>query len=302
MNAKWEEKFEEYRSTFDDALKKFCAAEKRKRLIPPTLFEAMTYSLNAGGKRMRPILCMAVAELSGARGIVKKVLPMAILLEIFHTSTLILDDLPCMDDDVLRRGKPACHVVHGTANAMLAGGAMPLWGMEHAMNALLKNKIPAEKILAALKLFVACAGASGVFGGQVIDIDTEEDRPPVDVLKVTSMKTTSLILASVQTGAILAGLPDDEIIAVAHYGYSLGIGFQAVDDILDETATAESLGKTPGKDKKQGKKTFTQVFGMKKTRALTKVVSEQSVEALAPLGERAEFLQNFARALLEREK
>ncbi|MCL2768357.1 MAG: polyprenyl synthetase family protein, partial [Synergistaceae bacterium] len=204
-------KAENYRLTAEIAIQDFCAFEADKKQIPPKLYEAMTYSLMAGGKRVRPILCMAGAELSGVTSIFKKVLPMAVALEIFHTSTLIHDDMPCMDNDEMRRGKPTCHMVYGEALALLAGDAMPLWGISQAIEGLIKNKIPLENIVNALKIFLESAGAAGVLGGQSLDIDIDKDKDMEDVIITTSMKTGELIRASVKTGAILAGISGEKL-------------------------------------------------------------------------------------------
>jgi len=297
-----EDRTQNYRLAIEASIERFISDEADKKQIPPKLYEAMTYSLRAGGKRVRPMLCLAGADLSGTEGISDRILPMAVNLEFFHTSTLILDDLPCMDNDALRRGKPTCHVVHGEALALLAGVATHLWGMRHAIEGLIKNQIPLENIVNALIIFLESAGASGVYGGQSLDIDTEKEKDVEDIIITTSMKTGDLVKASVKTGAVLAGISGEELKSVDSYGYYLGTCFQIVDDILDETATAALLGKTPGKDKEQGKNTFVSLLGVKEARLLAKNCTDRAISALNSSfsGENGEFLREFARKLLDR--
>ena len=295
-------KAENYRLTAEIAIQDFCASEADKKQIPPKLYEAMTYSLMAGGKRVRPILCMAGAELSGVTSIFKKVLPMAVALEIFHTSTLIHDDMPCMDNDEMRRGKPTCHMVYGEALALLAGDAMPLWGISQAIEGLIKNKIPLENIVNALKIFLESAGAAGVLGGQSLDIDIDKDKDMEDVIITTSMKTGELIRASVKTGAILAGISGEKLQSADSYGYYLGTCFQIIDDILDETAEIKDLGKTPGKDKEQGKSTYVSLLGLDEARSLAENCTDKAISALNQCysGGEGDFLRDFAKNLLNR--
>jgi geranylgeranyl diphosphate synthase type II len=296
------DKTEKYRKAFEISLRDFLENEADRKQIPPQLFEAMAYSLQAGGKRVRPLLCMAGSELLGSEGFFEKVLPMAIALEIFHTSTLIHDDLPCMDNDELRRGKPTCHIVYGEALALLAGDAMPLWGMKHAIEELIKNQIPLENILNALIIFLESAGASGVLGGQSLDIDSFKIKDMEDIIITTSMKTGDLIKASVKTGAVLAGISGEGLKNIDSYGYYLGMCFQIIDDILDEIASAESIGKTPGKDKDQGKSTFVSLVGIDDARSLAESCTEKAINVLdmSFSDERGEFLRRFAKNLLNR--
>jgi geranylgeranyl diphosphate synthase type II len=298
----FEDKIQNYRLAFGISLEDFIKSEADKKQIPPRLFEAMTYSLQAGGKRIRPVLCMAGAELSGIKEISQKVLPMAIALEFFHTSTLIHDDMPCMDNDELRRGKPTCHVVYGEALALLAGDAIPLWGLKHAIEGLIKNQISLENIVNALVVFLDSAGATGVLGGQSLDIESNKEKDMEDIIITTSMKTGDLVKSSVNSGAILAGISGVELKSIDSYGYYLGTCFQIIDDILDETATAEDLGKTPGKDKKQGKNTFVDLLGIDEARALAKSCTDKAINALniSFPGENGSFLRNFALNLLNR--
>jgi len=298
----FKDKAEDYRLTVETAIQNFCANEADKKQIPPKLYEAMTYSLLAGGKRVRPILCMAGAELSGVKDSFKKVVPMAVALEIFHTSTLIHDDMPCMDNDILRRGKPTCHMVYGEALALLAGDAMPLWGTAHAIEGLIKNNIPLENIINALKIFLELAGAAGVLGGQSLDIDPDKEKDMENIIITTSMKTGDLIKASVITGAVLAGISGEKLKSADSYGYYLGTCFQIIDDILDETAALKDLGKTPGKDREQGKNNYVSLLGLDEARSLAESCTNKAISALDLhySGEEGEFLRDFAKNLLNR--
>ena len=298
----YEEKINNYRRTFEISFQDFLKNEADKKQIPPKLYEAMAYSLQAGGKRVRPVLCMAGAELSGIEKFSEKVLPIAIAFEFFHTSTLIHDDMPCMDNDELRRGKPTCHVIYGEALALLAGDAIPLWGMKHAIEGLIKNQIPLENIINALLIFLESAGATGVLGGQSLDIESDEAKDMEDIIITTSMKTGDLIKASVKTGAVLAGISGEELNSVDSFGYYLGTCFQIIDDILDETASAKDIGKTPGKDKKQGKNTFVSLLGIEEARMLAENCTNKAISALDASfsGDNAELLRDFAKNLLKR--
>ena len=295
-------KAENYRLTAEIAIQDFCASEADKKQIPPKLYEAMTYSLLAGGKRVRPVLCMAGAELIGVKGSFKKVVPMAVALEIFHTSTLIHDDIPCMDNDDMRRGKPTCHNVYGEALALLAGDAMPLWGISNAIEGLIKNEIPLENIINALKIFFELAGPAGVLGGQSLDINSDKEKDMEDIIITTSMKTGDLIKASVKTGAVLAGVSGEKLKSIDSYGYYLGTCFQIVDDILDETATLNNLGKTPGKDREHVKNTYVSLLGLEEARALAESCTNNAISALdlSYPEEKGEFLRDFAKYLLNR--
>jgi geranylgeranyl diphosphate synthase type II len=298
----YEDRIDNYRSTFEMSFHDFLKNEADKKQIPPKLYEAMAYSLLTEGKRVRPILCMAGAELSGIEKFSEKVLPIAVALEFFHTSTLIHDDLPCMDNDELRRGKPTCHVMYGEALALLAGDAIPLLGMKHAVEGLIKNQIPLENIINALIVFLESAGATGVLGGQSLDIESDKVKDMEDIIITTSMKTGDLIKASVKTGAVIAGISGEELKSVDSYGYYLGTCFQIIDDILDETASAMDIGKTPGKDKKQGKSTFVSLLGVEEARMLAENCTSKAINALNECfsGEDGEFLRDFAKNLLNR--
>jgi len=266
--------------------------------VPDRLREAMGYSLEAGGKRLRPFLCMAGAELAGFPA--ESVMPMAIAIEMFHTASLIHDDLPCMDDDSLRRGKPSNHVVFGEGLATLAGDSLLLWAFQLAIEGL-TPVFPAGRILRALHVFSRAIGPSGVCAGQVLDTDTRSWRTDLDfVREIASLKTGALIRASVLTGGILGGLDSEKETALYNYGTHLGIAFQVVDDLLDKTGKTVDLGKTPGKDERQGKTTFVSTYGLERARTIAAEESNAAVASLSIFGPEAEELRSLAVTMLRR--
>lgn len=271
---------------------------KEDESIPSRLKEAMGYSLQAGGKRLRPFLCMAGAELADCPA--KEVMPMAMALEMFHTASLIHDDLPCMDDDPLRRGKPSNHIVFGECLATLAGDSLLLWAFEIAIQGLFPH-FPPERVFRALGVFARAIGPSGVCAGQVLDTDPSSRKLDPDfVWEIASLKTGTLIRASVLTGGILGGLAEDKEAALYNYGTHLGTAFQVVDDLLDKTGTAEKLGKTPGKDTVQNKLTYVSAYGLEKAKTIALSESLAAVRALSCFGREADDLRSLANVLSER--
>lgn len=263
-------KFEGYRKLFEDYLT--ASAPIRRRGVPQKLFESMEYSLNAGGKRLRPVLSLAAAEHCGVSA--EAALPMAAGLEMLHTATLIHDDLPCMDDDGMRRGKPSNHALFGETLAVLAGDALLAQSLEFPMAQL--NGIPAENVLTAMKIFAAAIGPAGVCGGQVLDMFPETAAEEGYVRRMAALKTGALIKAAVLTGVALGTTETAVLDRYGRYAAHLGSAFQIVDDILDVTSTAEELGKTPGKDSEQGKMTHVAVYGLDGAR---KMAAEESAAA-----------------------
>ncbi|MCF7935699.1 MAG: polyprenyl synthetase family protein [Synergistales bacterium] len=254
-------------------------AERKPADVPSRLWEAMNYSLLAGGKRIRPVLCFAAAELFHPQW--QSVSPMAVALEMLHTASLIHDDLPCMDDDSLRRGRPTSHMVFGEGLALLAGDALFTQAFTLPLEELPGSGIPAERIVRAIAHFGRATGPAGICGGQVWDTDGrsyETDRPGVE--GIARKKTATLIQTSLVTGAILAGAGTIDIQHIEEYGLHLGTSFQIVDDILDVTATAEELGKSPGKDATQGKRTYVSSYGVDGARSRAQEETEQALCAL----------------------
>jgi farnesyl diphosphate synthase len=274
----------------------------REDASPQDLVAAMRYSTLAGGKRLRPILCLAGAEALGDGASVarEELAEVAAALELFHTYSLIHDDLPCMDDDTLRRGKPTCHVVFGEATALLAGDTLQTLGFEVLATRPLGHASAGRRAEAAA-LLARAIGVSGMAGGQALDLAAEGspasgDAARARLLEIHAKKTGALLQASVVLGALHAGAPRETLDAVARYGEAVGLVFQIADDLLDVTSSADVLGKTAGKDVAQAKLTYPALFGIEgalreRDRALTAALSAaREVEGTGGLlGALAEF-------------
>ncbi|MHC4916582.1 MAG: polyprenyl synthetase family protein [Planctomycetota bacterium] len=267
--------------------------------IPEKLRAAVEHSLFAGGKRLRPALCLGAAELVGGER--KDVLPGACALEMIHTYSLIHDDLPSMDNDDLRRGKPTCHITYGEATAILAGDAL----LTDAFGVLTASGADSARVRKAVEVLAAAAGAEGMVGGQQLDLDGEGTEPTVERANaIHEKKTAALIRAAVMVGAALAGAGSYESEALSEYGHSLGLAFQVADDILDHTSTAEEMGKSPGKDADQGKLTYVAAVGLEEARKHARALSSEAVAALAPFKGRPghKVLHELAVLAVERRK
>lgn len=265
--------------------------------VPPTLLEAMEYSLLAGGKRLRPALCLVWAELFGARR--EDILPAAAALECIHTYSLIHDDLPAMDNDDLRRGKPSNHKQYGEALAILAGDGL----LTEAFGLLLAARAPAEHVLLAGQQLVRAAGAAGMVGGQVLDMQwTGQGQITLEELsRMQSLKTGALLQVSCECGAILAGAPTSRRQQAATYGLHIGRAFQIADDILDVTGDAQALGKPVGSDEGQGKVTYPSLIGPEQSRNAAKEHRDFAVRALNGLqGPQVFFLRDLATYIVTR--
>ena len=257
------------------------------------LFEAMRYSLLAGGKRLRPVMVLAFCELCG--GNAENALPFAAALEMVHTYSLIHDDLPCMDNDDYRRGKLTNHRVFGEATAVLAGDGL----LTAAFGQLASAKLPAERIVEAVRVLSLCAGELGMVGGQVLDMDAETRIcTEQEVIDIQSRKTGALISAACQLGVIAAGGSSKQQTAAAQYADSLGLAFQIQDDILDVTGDAGKLGKATGVDK--NKNTFVRLYGVETCMEMVAQETEKAVHALDSF-DNADFLIGLARELVHRE-
>lgn len=260
-----------------------------------THIEAMRYSLFAGGKRLRPILCLAAGQAVHAgdkNG--DSLLPIACALECIHTYSLIHDDLPAMDDDELRRGKPTNHVLFGEAAAILAGDGLLTYAFELLSDEKLGG-LDAGSRLKIISAIARAAGPAGMVGGQALDIASENTSYPFETLQtIHRHKTGALITCSIQAGAIGAHCTEDELRRLTAYGDNVGLAFQIVDDLLDATATTEELGKTAGSDEQRGKATYPAYFGIEKTRALAKEAVDRALESLVGFGSHAEPLRALA--------
>lgn len=243
------------------------------------LWSAMNYSLSSGGKRLRPVLCIMAAEAFGAP--LRWAMPLAVAHEMIHAASLIHDDLPCMDNDDLRRGKPTNHKVYGEALALLAGDALLAWAFEHAIGGLLNEGVPSDWALRAVLTLAIATGPLGICGGQSMDMGFEAlEKLPEDeqVMEIAKHKTGVLIASAVEGGAILAGAGTHEIARMRNYGMCLGLAFQVADDILDVVGNTEDIGKTAGKDVAQGKMTFVAVHGLDGARRILHDMSNSAKE------------------------
>lgn len=264
------------------------------------LIESMRYSLTAGGKRVRPMLVAEFAKICG--GNEDNSMPFACALEMIHTYSLIHDDLPCMDNDDLRRGKPTNHKVFGEATALLAGNGL----LTHAFGTAVSNEAVKrngyEKCVRAVRVLAECAGADGMLGGQMIDLESEGKSVTAEHLKeMDNKKTGALMIAAAKLGCISAGATDEQEKAAVEYASSVGLAFQIIDDILDVTSTAEQLGKPIGSDQENNKSTYAGLLGIDECKRLSRELTERAVSALEIFDNDTEILKNFAYYLLERQ-
>jgi geranylgeranyl diphosphate synthase type II len=267
---------------------------------PATLHRAVRYSLFAGGKRIRPVLVLAAGEaVGGAR---EELMPLACAVEMVHTYSLVHDDLPAMDDDDLRRGKPTSHKVFGEAIAILAGDAL-LTRAFHLLAEVPESWDDARvgrRLRAAAVLGEAC-GTTGLIGGQVMDLESEGRSIGADDLEcLHRAKTGALLSACVRGGAVLGGAGEKDLHLLSRYASAIGLAFQVVDDVLDATEDAEHLGKTAGKDQAARKATYVSVHGLEKARSLAAALRQEALEAVTPLGPRGVLLAAIARLIVDR--
>lgn len=264
------------------------------------VFDAMSYSLMAGGKRLRPVIMLYACEMCG--GDAEDVLPFACAMEMIHTYSLIHDDLPAMDNDDLRRGKPTNHIQFDEATAILAGDA--LLNMAFEITSSYKNeKISDGAALRAISVLARSAGACGMIGGQMIDIESEQKELSLEELTALhSLKTGAIIRASGVCGAILAGADDEQIKAVDDFCRNLGIAFQIQDDILDVTGNEEELGKKIGSDVQNNKNTYVTLTSLEDAEKMSEEYTKKAEKALERFGEKADGLLYIADMLLGRKK
>ncbi len=267
--------------------------------VPPVIVEAMSYSILAGGKRLRPVLALAAYEACGGKG--EEIVPCASALEVIHTYSLIHDDLPAMDNDDLRRGRPTNHKVFGEAMAILAGDALLTEAFLMVLNT--DGKAGKMAVLEAIRELAVASGVRGMVGGQVQDIISEGSEPNPDTLDyIHTHKTGALIEASVRLGGILAEADERTMEALTAYGRSLGHAFQIVDDVLDVKGDARVLGKPTGSDLEKRKMTYPALYGVEESISLAKGLIKDAIEAISPLGEKAEPLREIAKYIVTRNK
>jgi geranylgeranyl diphosphate synthase type II len=265
---------------------------------PATLHRAMRYSLFAGGKRLRPILCLAAAEACGGK--IRNALPLACAVECIHTYSLVHDDLPSMDNDDFRRGRPTCHKIFGDGIAILAGDALLTIAFEIVSNAKPTSRYDTSILLREIAV---AAGSQKLIAGQVADLEAEGKKVKRDQLQfIHENKTAAILKTSVRLGAMSANADAKKLSAVTRFGQGLGLAFQIIDDILDVTQTSEILGKSAGKDVAAKKATYPAVIGLEKSRAEARRLTRQAHDALSVFRSRhAEPLHALANYLLERE-
>ena len=268
----------------------------KEDLLPAALHKSMRYSVFAGGKRIRPILMVAACEAVG--GEVEPVLPAACAMEMIHTYSLIHDDLPAMDDDDFRRGRPTNHKVFGEATAILAGDAL----LTEAFLLLSHpSALPADLCRKVIHCIARAAGSQGMVGGQVVDMETEGkpfDLPTLEYIH--TRKTGALILASIQCGALIGRADEDAYNALTRYGIAAGLAFQVADDILDIVGEQDLLGKDIGSDEARGKATYPALLGVEEARRRARELRDMALGALEPLGEPAEPLRQIAHFIVDR--
>lgn len=281
---------------YADMVEKYGHEQLAASVIPGRLCEAMSYSFMAGGKRLRPALCMASGALCGLSE--QKALPFACALEMIHTYSLIHDDLPAMDDDDLRRGKPSNHKQFDEATAILAGDGL----LTDAFAVALKTDVPAPNLLTALMSLAVAAGSPGMVGGQMLDIiyTSAIGTTLEQVAQMQAMKTGAMITAACVCGAQLAAAPAEKVEAMRGYGSSLGKAFQIADDILDIEGNTAVMGKPAGSDAAQGKITYPSLLGLEESRKLAREEVQRAVEYLPEEGIHADFLRGVAALCVDR--
>ncbi|HET9994291.1 MAG TPA: farnesyl diphosphate synthase [Candidatus Acidoferrum sp.] len=285
--------FEEDRIAVDAALERLLPADSTP---PSSIHTAMRYSVFAGGKRMRPILCLETARIFTSD--VTPALHPACAIEFIHTYSLIHDDLPALDNDDLRRGKPTCHKKFGEAIAILAGDAL----LTLAFESVGATPVPAERRVSILTEVATSAGTiNGMVGGQVADLEAEGKRVEPQMLEyIHRSKTAALIRASITAGALCAGAAPDDVARLRRFGETIGWAFQVTDDILDVEESSAALGKTAGKDIAQQKATYPSVYGLERSHAIAKELATNAIAELAPYSDRAARLREIAEYLVLR--
>jgi len=287
---------EDGRVLTDAALQRLLPPESQR---PEVIHRAMRHSVFAGGKRLRPILCMEAARMISGK-LPEGVEELGSALEMLHTYSLIHDDLPALDNDDLRRGRPTCHKAFGEANAILAGDALQTYAYE----VLAKLRCPADRRVQIIAEIAHDTGTiDGMIGGQVLDLESERKQPTPEILEyIHRSKTGALITASLVTGGIYGGGSDEQIEKLRTFGRAIGLAFQIVDDVLDVTQSSEQLGKTAGKDTATEKATYPSLFGIEESLKKADALIAEGNAALEAFGNRASTLKSLASYLVERKK
>jgi geranylgeranyl diphosphate synthase type II len=281
----------------DEAIERFLPAPDT---MPTKLHQAMRYSVMAGGKRVRPVLVLSACAAVG--GDEKNALPAACAMEMIHTYSLIHDDLPAMDDDDFRRGRPTNHKVYGEATAILAGDALLTEAFNLLSDSRINSNVPSEVLLRVCNTIARCAGSMGMVGGQVVDMESEGKQIDFPTLEyIHTHKTGALILAAIQSGAMIGGADERTFDALTRYGGAVGLAFQVADDILDVVGDSQALGKSAGSDEARGKNTYPALIGLDASRSRARDLVNVAHKAIETLGEAAEPLRAIASYIIERE-
>ncbi len=282
-----------YIALVDEHLDKYLAVKDNLQSI---IYEAMRYSIFAGGKRLRPVLMLAVCEMCG--GDINEVIPFACAMEMIHTYSLIHDDLPSMDNDDLRRGMPTSHVKFGEATAILAGDALLNKAFETVSE---YNGTNPQRAIKAINMLAMSSGTEGMIGGQIVDMESEGKDIDLDTLRYLHLnKTGAIIRSSCTIGALMGGGNEEEINAVDEFAKNLGVAFQIQDDILDVIGNEEELGKPIGSDAEEDKNTYVKLVGLEKSKEMAKEYSEKAKNALGIFGDKAQFLIELTDYLTDR--
>ena len=287
--ADFHTEYQELKSLVDRELDRFFRIPDAPQKV---LLDAMRYSLNAGGKRLRPVLVLAFCRACG--GDVQSALPVACAIEMVHTYSLIHDDLPCMDNDDLRRGKPTNHVIYGECTATLAGDAL----QAEAFRTILSSSLPAEVRAECARLLSDAAGIEGICGGQQLDMEGESKiLNREELLEIHKRKTASMLVAACRMGIACGQGSAAQIDAANRYAEAMGLAFQIRDDMLDQISTEEELGKPIGSDEQEQKTTFMSLYGLERCEQEVHALTEQAIEAVDGLFDNADFLQSLARSM-----
>lgn len=293
--------FQKYWATRVDQIEEILATTLPEvHVTPGTLHEAMRYSTLGGGKRLRALLVMAACEAVG--GDVSTTLSFVAAVEMVHAYSLIHDDLPCMDDDDLRRGKPTNHRVYGEAMAVLAGDALLTEAFAELAKMPEKYGVSSETTVRVIGELARGAGSRGMVGGQVVDILSEGQEPDLATLDyIHRHKTGALITAALRGGALLGGCTEEELVQITIYGDNFGLAFQITDDILDETGQTDQLGKTVGADQRLGKQTFPRLYGLTRSQQMAEQSVATCLVALEGFSDKAWFLRELATFIIQRD-
>jgi geranylgeranyl diphosphate synthase type II len=292
-----QERLAPLQEAIDASLKRLTSDDE---IAPPGIREAVQYAVLGNGKRLRPILVLASGRAVG--GDEADLLPAASALEMIHAFSLIHDDLPALDDDHLRRGRPTLHVEYGEAVAILAGDALLNLAFQ-TLSRYPEGDSFATRKIAAIRTVGEAVGLSGMIGGQAMDLEFERKQATGDDIRtIHRLKTGALITAACLAGGILGGASPEDLEHLERYGRALGLAFQITDDILDVEGTAEEIGKSPGKDQRAGKATFPSIWGLERSRQLTSESAAEAAAAVEGLGDRADILLGIAGSIVNRRK